>query len=130
MRYLLAFSVCLLLSRAVLASEEGALPLQEFQVSSQGIGESGPIVVTGAKNDDGRFREITVVAFGKTFALPQPILDQLSQQFQNGLQLSYEAGYPNLGGRTIYLQFQFGFTSGPVRSVVVAISEDGKSRIL
>src|SRR5215470_17741621 len=32
--------------------------------------------------------------------------------FLNGLQFSYESGYPSLGGRTLYPRFSRGFTTG------------------
>ncbi len=44
----------------------------------------------------------------------------------NGVQLSYERGYEILGGRTIYLVLQTGFTSGLEQKVLIILNEEGK----
>jgi hypothetical protein len=47
----------------------------------------------------------------------------------NGVRISYEAGYTGLGGRTIYIQFQSGFTSGTREQALVTLTEDGKVEV-
>ena len=69
MRRTLAVSLCF--ATAVGASQEGVLPLASFTVESPGIGESGPVVVSGRQNQTG-FEVLEVNAFGRTFKLTAP----------------------------------------------------------
>jgi hypothetical protein len=41
------------------------------------------------------------------------------------VQITYEGGYVDLGGRTIYIVFSRGFTSGRVVQRYVAVTESG-----
>lgn len=109
-------------------SEEGVLALGAFRVESPGIGASGPVVVSGVRNAAG-FERLKVEAFGREFSFTQDQLNRLRGVVVNGLHLSYETGYRALGGRTIYLQFSTGFTSGIKRRVFVVIKESGSIRI-
>jgi len=90
------------------ASQEGVLSFSEFSIKSRGIGKSGTVEIIGTKNEKGTFSSITVSAFGKMYSFPEDILSQISAINQNGIQLTYEAGYRSLGGKTIYIQFQKG----------------------
>ncbi len=108
------------------ASQEGALPLSVFRLESAGIGSSGKVVVEGKQNEKGETINLKINAFGKEYVVPKDKLARLSGLHANGVQISYEAGYPNLGGRTIYIQFQVGFTSGPREQALVTLKEDGK----
>ena len=117
--------LCALLSAAPLsASQEGVLVLGSFKVESPGIGESGPVVVSGRQNASG-FERLEVSAFGKVFTLTKTQLKELRGGLTNGLQFSYEGGYSDLGGRTIYLRFSKGFTSGVAEAKLVTITESG-----
>src|SRR5262245_30302230 len=113
---------------AVFASQEGVLVLGAFRVESPGIGESGPVVVSGTRNSKG-IENLRVEAFGKQFNLTQEQLKSLSGVLVNGLQLSYEGGYRELGGRTLYLLFSMGFTSGITQRRFVVITENGSVKI-
>jgi hypothetical protein len=93
-------------------------------VESLGIGDSGPVVLSGRQSPDG-FASLKINAFGKTLALTEPQLKKLKGGHLNGLQLSYEHGYTELGGRTIYVRFSKGFTSGITEARLVTITEDG-----
>jgi hypothetical protein len=44
----------------------------------------------------------------------------------NSIQLSYESGYKELGGRTIYIKLGKAFTSEEVKVVIVVVTEGGK----
>ena len=109
---------------STLASQEGILAIGEVRVTSPGIGESGPIVVTATRGPEG-FSALEVQAFGHATSLSQAQLEKLQGQFVNGLQLSYEAGYAESGGRTVYIVLSKGFTSGTQESQQVSVNEEG-----
>ena len=116
--------------QVAIASKEGVLPFSEFHIKSEGIGESGAIVVTGKKDKEDNFISLSVEAFGKIISIPPEILLEIPSKNQNGIQLSYEAGYRSLGGKTVYLQFQVGFTSGLQKVFIISASENGNVKIL
>jgi hypothetical protein len=104
------------------------LALSSFTIESAGIGASGPVQVTG-KQDNKGITDIRIKAFEKEFIPSETQLSSLSGLAANGIQLSYEAGYKELGGRTIYLLFSKGFTSGMVQSRTVEVNEKGEIRV-
>ena len=116
-----------------IASEEGVLPFGTFRIESLGIGESGPVVVSGNQSNQGVLK-FSVDVFEKHFDLNAAQLQQLQQLQQlggyiNGIQLSYEAGYKQLGGRTIYILLARGFTSGVASRKYVTITESGTIKV-
>lgn len=125
---LLALMFTLYLQDAV-ASQEGVLPLTEFQIKSNGIDNSGPIIVNG-KKIDGIFSSLSVSAFGKNIEVPTSVLSTIQIKHHNGIQLSYEAGYRALGGKTVYIKFIFGFTSGVDDEVTISVRENGDVKVL
>ena len=111
-------------------SKEGVLPLSEFRMASNGIGTSGPVVVEGNVNTQGEVVALSVQAFGMTRSIDTSILKTLNLAHANGIQLSYEAGYRVLGGKTIYILFQKGFTSEIKEKFVLAVSENEVPKML
>lgn len=111
------------------SSKEGILSWSEFTISSQGIDSSGPVKVSGTQSSAGVLR-FKVEAFGRVFVAPSNAIQELRGFSANGLSLSYEAGYKEVGGRTVYLIFSRGFTSGVVSTKTVAIYENGKFDII
>ena len=107
------------------ASEEGLLPLSTLTAESAGIGKSGPISVIARKDNSNQWIEVTISAFGKEFSLNEDQRKQLDGEFVNGLMLSYEEGYEDLGGRTVYIIFIRGFSSGIKMRQLVSIAENG-----
>ena len=124
---LFVVSMVLLASNSY-ASKERILALSNFRVESTGVGESGAVVVTGSQTSSG-IASIRVDAFGKSFLLSKNDLEKLQGVIVNGIQISYEAGYQDLGGRTIYLLLATGFTSGVPEGKLVSITERGDIRI-
>jgi hypothetical protein len=106
------------------ASQEGLLPLTSFQIQSAGTGETGSVSVSGSVGDNG-LAELDVTAFGKHFTLNREQLQKLRGLDVNGCQLSFEHGYKELGGRTLYVKLTKGFTSGISRAATVVIKENG-----
>jgi len=118
----------LALSMPLLASKEGIVTLDRLHIESHGIGESGPIVVRGTQTPNG-MTSLEVDAFGKTIKLSPDQLKELGIGQYNLIQLSYERGYQDLGGRTIYVKLSKAFTSREVWSALVIVTEDGKVKI-
>lgn len=110
------------------ASKEAVLALDKFQVSSPGIGQSGPVVVSG-EQEANRVVSLAVQAFGRTVNLSPEQLAKLRGGFINGIQISYEAGYRQLGGRTVYVILSKGFTSGLQETQLVSVNENGLTEV-
>lgn len=108
------------------ASQEAILPLSSFRLESRGIGESGRVAVTGAQNEKREIVALRVVAFGKEFSVPAEKLAGLAELWANGIRISYEGGYPGLGGERIYIQLQMGFTSSTHKQALITVTEEGK----
>ena len=109
------------------ASQEGALVLEKFTIESPGIGSSGPVIVSGTQGKG--ITSLRIEAFGKQFYLTPDQLMSLQRVSANGLQLSYEGGYEELGGRTIYLLFTTGFTRQAIQRTFVTIKESGSVKV-
>ena len=112
------------------ASQEGTLSLSSFSLQSKGIGSSGPIAVEGKRDESGNLSQLVVNAFEKKISVAQDVLRKISKYNINGIQLSYESGYKELGGRTVYILFQKGFTSRIIEKTVLAVKENGTSKIV
>jgi hypothetical protein len=107
------------------ASKEGILAFSSFRLESTGIGSSGKVVIEGQQDERGHIVSLKVEAFGKTFEVPKEKLGGLAELPSNGVRISYEHGYAELGGRTIYVELQMGFTSGTRKQALVTIAESG-----
>ena len=123
------FILLLAVASAAYASQEGILALSSFRLESAGIGSSGKVVVEGKQNEKSQIVSLKVSAFGKDYVVPKEKLAGLSELLANGIRISYEAGYAELGGRTIYVQLQMGFTSHTRMQVLVTVTEDGKIEV-
>lgn len=119
------------MSQQSLASQEGALGFSKFNIESQGIGSSGPVSISGLHNSDGEYTKLTVSFAGQEIEVPQEITAGIPAH-ANGIQLSY-FHFPEFhGGRTVFVVFQFGFTSDtePVEKYIISISESGTVSVL
>jgi len=125
---LVAITALIFGSASALASKEGILRLGSFELTSDGIGESGPVTISGRQGDKG-ISKLAITAFGKRFELDEAQLAQVQGLPVNGLQLSYEGGYKDLGGRTLYIVFLKGFTSGAVGQRFLIVTEDGAIKV-
>jgi hypothetical protein len=121
--------IIILLTSCVFASQEGVLPLDTFTIKSEGIGESGPVVISGTMNNKNLFTGLTIKAFGKEFKISEENLKKIPEKPYNGIQLSYETGYKELGGKTVYIILQFGFTSGIKEKTLITVTEAGSVKI-
>ena len=105
--------------------EQGMLPLSEFRIQSEGIGESGAVSVEGVKDRFGKYVSLSVKAFGRVIELSRDFLAKIPTD-QNGIQISY--GH-SPGSRTVYLVFLKGFTWSIKDKFIIAVGEDGSQRI-
>jgi hypothetical protein len=121
------FALLLFINTAC-GSKERVLAWGSFRVESPGVGESGLVLVTGSQTPRG-IDSIHIEAFGKTFDLGGSDLAKLQGVVANSIQLSYEHGYTELGGRTIYVLVGTGFTSGASEGKVITVRESGEIRI-
>ena len=120
-------SLCtVLVAASASASEVGAYEFTKFRFESHD--ESGPVVITGTQGDQGII-SLHITAFGKSFTLTPAQLKQLRGLIVNGVQLSGEGGYKELGGRTLYLILSMGFTSGSTNAKLVSVNERGDVKI-
>ncbi|MFH1074863.1 MAG: hypothetical protein V1752_07230 [Candidatus Firestonebacteria bacterium] len=119
-----AVFVFTLISMNAFASEEGVLKLSKFTVESKGIGNSGPVKISGEQNQQNEITSLKIEAFGKDYKISDESLKKLPKAMYNGIQVSYEEGYKELGGKTIYIIFQMGFTSGVTKQVVLSLAEN------
>ena len=111
------------------ASQEGMLAWSEFAISSPGIGESGPVKISGMQTSEG-IASLKISAFRREHVASVSQLQELQGFSANGLLLSYEKGYRELGGRTLYLGFVKGFTSGVQTKKVITFNEVGEIKLL
>ncbi|MES2073761.1 MAG: hypothetical protein V4488_25630 [Pseudomonadota bacterium] len=120
-----AFALLMLsISSWAWASQEGVLSLNSFQFSSAGIGNSGPVIISGEQNAQ-RFLSLTVSAFRRRVSLNQEQLAKLKAGLFNGVQMSYDSGWKEVGGHTVYIVLSMGFTSGVKSSQIVSVNERG-----
>jgi hypothetical protein len=125
MALLLAVALTIVAAAKTYGSQEGMLRWSSFSIDSEGIGSSGPVTVSG-KQDQTGITSMTIKAFSRTYELGKEQLDLLKSMRVNGMQLSFEGGYKNLGGRTLYIQLSSGFfVSGIKARRVVVINERG-----
>ncbi len=68
--------------------------------------------------------------FGREFIAPSSTVQELKGFSANGLHLSYEHGYKEIAGRTVYLSFSRGFTSDVVSTKTVAVNESGEFKVI
>ncbi len=107
------------------ASQEGQLAWSAFSIESPGIGPSGPVTVSGRQGATG-LTAMTIKAFGRQIALARPQLDALKPLRMNGMQLSFAAGYKELGGRALYVKMISGSVApGDRVEKVLVINERG-----
>jgi hypothetical protein len=105
-------------------SEEGILPWSTFSITSEGIGASGPVTVSGSQDKDG-LTALTVKAFDREMKVTDEQLKQVRGFAANGMQLSYEEGYEQTGGRTVYVKLLRGFVSGVRDSRLLTVRDHG-----
>jgi len=114
---------------SLLASKEGILAFSRFHLESDGIGSSGKILIDGKQDENGKIVELKIMAFGRNYVLPKGQLAGLAELPANGVRISYEAGYKELGGRTLYIQLQMGFTSFTKKEALITVTENGKIEV-
>lgn len=128
-KIVLPLFMAMVLQSVSFASEEGVLNLSDFTIKSVGIGNSGPVQITGVVDKERVVASLKIEAFGKEYSLSQDELTKVPKGFYNGIQLSYEEGYKQLGGKTVYIILQMGFVSGVRSRVLITFTESGTIKI-
>ena len=105
-----------------LASKEGSLNFNSFSVTSEGIGESGEITVSGKQTEEG-ITKLTIIAFGKTIIVPADKLVGLSNIGANQIHISYDTA------KIIYLRLTHGTVRGGMSGKIIEIKSSGKISI-
>ena len=121
---ILVLAALIALGRESFGSEEDMRPFRSFRFECPAIKPFGVAVVSGTQTESG-VDSVHIEAFGRSFTLPPGELAKLRGFVVNGAQISWEAGYPQLGGHTLNLVFSAGFTS-TIRPVkIVSVNEHG-----
>jgi hypothetical protein len=129
----LLFQILLCLSSVSLvlpayATSEGVLLPSTFGLASPGIGESGPVKISGSHNASG-LSSLIVEAFGRKYVLSSAQLKLLAGHSINGVAMSYARGPSSLGGRQLYVLLSKVFTSGTAEMISVTFTEKGSISI-
>ena len=102
----------------------------ELRATSPGAGDSGPVVVTATRGPNG-LSALAVQAFGRTTRLTADQLAKLHGPFVSGLQLSYDVGYKELGGRTVHvLLLSYDYMSGVHEAQSILVNEKGDVTVM
>jgi len=125
---LFALLSLLVFSGSSRASEEEYLPFQEIRIDLGERPQTGRVTFA-AKTADAKFQEVTIEAFGKMYTADKETLGKLTGSSLVDIQATHEAGYPRLGGHSIYFKLRPLVPTGPSdrRIVVVVQKEKGIS---
>jgi len=129
MKALAAITLILAFASSAIASKEGILAFSSFRLESTGIGSSGKVVIEGSQDANGQITALTIRAFAKDYVVPKDKLVKLAELHSNGIRIAYEHGYAELGGRTIFIQLQMGFTSFTKKAALITLAENGKIEV-
>jgi hypothetical protein len=110
-------------------SKEGVMPLSKFKFECRGLAVFGNVVVEGEQNTHRRWAWMRITAFDRIFEIDQKELQKLGEYAPNGVLVTSEMGYPELGGRTLYLQLLMGFSSGIRQRAMISVTEDGQIQL-
>lgn len=110
------------------ADVEGRMPFAHVQYDSAGLDNSGPVSVEVFQDKKGIY-ELKVSAFGTLHTVTKAKLAAISGYTFNAVGISYSRGYPNTGGRSVYVLLYQVFSSGAEAVALVTITEHGGVRV-
>lgn len=120
---------CLALPRSAMADMEGRIPFAHIQYDSLGIDNSGPIKIDVIQDKNG-VHELEVLAFGAVHTIAKDQLGVIKGYNSNAVGASYSRGYPNIGGKTVYVLLYQVFSSGTQAVAMVVIREHGSAKVI
>jgi hypothetical protein len=126
-RSLLPLLLALSIAPAALAVPIG-LNFGSFRIESPGIGDSGPIVISGTEGREG-IESLSIEAFGKKSTLTPAQLQELHSFVFNGLQLSYANEPKQFGGRIVCVMFTAGLSGEVDGKRLVQVTDSGLVRV-
>lgn len=126
--------ICMIFAHSVAvakASQEHTLPLTKFRLESVSQTDPGTVVVYGSQDQSGKFQNLQVEIMGQLVKVPASILQQIPTS-SNGVIISSEAGYKELGGRTVYITFLVTWSNARTirERFVIAVTKDGTSSVV
>lgn len=111
------------------ADMEGRMPFAHVQYNSAGLDNSGAVRVDVFQDKKGIY-ELKVFAFGTLHTVTKAQLGVINGNVFNAVGVSYSRGYPNVGGRTVYVLLYQVFSSGAEAVAMVVIREHGNAQIV
>lgn len=126
-RWLLPAVIFFGATRAV-ASEEDFVPWSEVTISNSAPQESERVILE-AKRSDAGFASFRIRAFGRVFVLTAGDLAKIRDIELSGLSITQEAGYKELGGRTVHVRLkQARYLDGVLTNerATISVSIDGR----
>ncbi len=85
------------------ASKEVIVSANMLTFRSNGFGRTGPISIDVEASDSGSISMVKISAFGKTEKLNIQELQKIPKSNYNGIYVTYESGYKEVGGHTLYI---------------------------
>ena len=112
---------------APVLAREVAVPFATFSSTSDGIGNSGPISVSGTQGK-GRIRSLTIKVFSRTIDFEKEgLINQLKGTLSNSYQISYEQNPKGYKGRVLRVTFYAGTSYA---QKIIVIKDNGSVNIL
>jgi hypothetical protein len=105
------------------ASQEGIIQANEISFHSNGIQNSGPIHVQMNSGKSGAITSFSIFAFGKPYSLTNAELSKIPKNLYNGLNVTYERGYLDLGGQTLYIVLSSRFSGATRFETIITFTE-------
>ncbi len=87
------------------ASQELSMNWNQVKIVSPPVEDTG-IVIFDAQTDGKAYKAVFISAFGKQFKVEGPMLSKLKGFPLNSLSITYEPGYPELGGHTVHFKMK------------------------
>lgn len=122
-RLTVAFGVLVFCSSGPTASMELILPLSTFRLESNVLGAGSVVTVSGTQTEKG-LSLLIVEAFGRRCELKEQALGPLKGVDVNGIDLTYQGGRPETGGRVVGLVLRRGIVE-----YRVTLPEHGSARV-
>jgi hypothetical protein len=126
MRRFRTLAIILLVTSAACGSEEEFLAWSQVSITAVTREDTGRVTFTAELRDDA-WRKVEAEAFGKKHSLSEAQCAKLAGFPLSSIRTTHEAGYPKLGGHTVYFKFKKQFyrdTALVETEVIISISRE------
>jgi len=120
---------CMAFPTAAMADMEGRMPFAHIQYDSTGIDNSGPIKIDVFQDKDG-VHDLKIFSFGALHTMTKDQLRVINGYMFNAVGASYSMGYPNIGGKTVYVLLYQVFSSGAQAVAMVVIRQHADAKVI